>query len=146
MSDISIPDEATPKVVEKFARELTNAEKALRDRFVEEYVIDFSSQNAATRIGYSADYAYDMARKFMLEPYVLQKIKEVKARAGLITDLDQHRVRLQEMLYTEAQIGRNKVAAINSLKDMLGLNAPTKQSVTVTSKQPVQFYIPQNNR
>jgi hypothetical protein len=136
MSDSSIPDEATPKVVEKFARELTNAEKALRDRFVEEYVIDFSSQNAATR----------MARKFMLEPYVLQKIKEVKARAGLITDLDQHRVRLQEMLYTEAQIGRNKVAAINSLKDMLGLNAPTKQSVTVTSKQPVQFYIPQNNR
>jgi phage terminase small subunit len=146
MSDSLNPDQAASKVVEKFARDLTNAEKALRDRFVNEYVVDFSAQNAATRIGYSADYAYDMARKFMQEPYVLQKIKEAKAESGMLTDTDEHKRRIQEMLYTEAAIGRNKVAALNSLKDLLGLNAPTTQRVEVTNKQPVQFYIPQNNR
>ncbi|QDP52348.1 MAG: hypothetical protein Unbinned4162contig1001_48 [Prokaryotic dsDNA virus sp.] len=56
----------------------TPSEKKLRDRFVEEYIRDYSHYSAAVRIGFQGEDAMQMAKQFMDEPYVIRLIERAQ--------------------------------------------------------------------
>lgn len=56
--------------------ELSEREKALRDAFVAQYVIDYDAVTAAIRLGFKSSIAATYAARFMEEPYVQRKIVE----------------------------------------------------------------------
>lgn len=57
-----------------FESPLTEGEKALRDRFVSEYLKDFNPYQAALRIGFLHSFALDWSKRLMSESYVQQQI------------------------------------------------------------------------
>lgn len=56
--------------------ELTDLEKELRVRFVDEYMYDRSPVAAAMRVGFMRSFAQDFATKFMDESFVRKLIRE----------------------------------------------------------------------
>jgi hypothetical protein len=56
--------------------ELTDLEKQLRVRFVDEYMYDRSPVAAAMRVGFMRSFAQDFATKFMDESFVRKLIRE----------------------------------------------------------------------
>lgn len=127
------------------APELTKAEMELRDRFVVEYLTDYDQYKAAIRIGYAPAYAKDFSQRFMLEPYVLKKIRE--AEGGTTDDLDvevQKRM-IVTALWKEAKnmgVGSSqaaRVAALSKLSAFYGMDAPkvSKQELTGADGMPL---------
>jgi phage terminase small subunit len=56
---------------------LTPRMKAMRDRFIAEFLVDWSGPNAYIRAGGPASTAAKMASEYLREPYVTKKIYEV---------------------------------------------------------------------
>jgi hypothetical protein len=54
--------------------ELSPREKALRDLFVQQYLIDYDPVSACLRCGFMRSFATEYAEKFMTEPYVRQQL------------------------------------------------------------------------
>ena len=135
----------------EMADTLTSTEKALRDRFVKEYMKDYDPLGAATRVGYSSSYAGQFAGQFMQEPYTRSAIAKAEEALGGGSDTVKHRKRVVAMLYREANArgpGTShgaRVAALGRISTMLGLDEPAK--IEVTEKvSAVKFYLPQNGR
>lgn len=61
----------------------TPEERAVRDAFVKEYVIDQSPIDAAVRIGFHRAFAGQYVKQFFEEPYVMRKIREYEALHSL---------------------------------------------------------------
>lgn len=51
-------------------------EKALRDFFINEYLVDYDATAAAIRVGYGRAIAKEFGARFMQEPYVLRQISK----------------------------------------------------------------------
>jgi hypothetical protein len=121
---------------------LTKQEKALRQRFVAEYLADYDSVGAAIRLGYQEAFAQQYAKQFLTEPYTLKLIKEKEAEFGILTEDDQHRKKIVAGLYREAHSrfnsGSARVAALTQLAKIIGIEAPvkTQQEVRVTTDSP----------
>lgn len=69
----------------EMADTLTKQEKALRQRFVAEYLADYDAIDAAIRLGYQEAFAQQYAKQFLTEPYTLKLIKEKEAEFGILT-------------------------------------------------------------
>lgn len=110
---------------------MTPQERALRDLFVAEYLVDFNATKAAMRCGFGKQFAVEYAKKFMAEPYVQQRISGIQK-------LDQrdevslekfNKRRVQEQLMEEAHYhgpGSSqaaRVAALKALADMYGMGS-----------------------
>lgn len=63
---------------------LSDREKALRDLFVREYLVDYNAINACLRCGFMRSFAKDYADKFMDEPYVRQQLRLVEETAPVL--------------------------------------------------------------
>lgn len=117
--------------------ELTFREKALRDKFVKEYLQDYDQVAAAMRIGYPKSYAREFAARFMEEPYVAKKIKELE-QAVTEEDIESERRRIKAGLVREANYfgpGASqaaRVAALSKLAQMAGMDAPTRVQSELT--------------
>ena len=126
----------------EMADTLTKQEKALRQRFVAEYLADYDSVGAAIRLGYQEAFAQQYAKQFLTEPYTLKLIKEKEAEFGILTEDDQHRKKIVAGLYREAHSrfnsGSARVAALTQLAKIIGIEAPvkTQQEVRVTTDSP----------
>lgn len=126
----------------EMADTLTKQEKALRQRFVAEYLADYDSVGAAIRLGYQEAFAQQYAKQFLAEPYTLKLIKEREAEFGILTEEDQHRKKIVAGLYREAHSrfnsGSARVAALTQLAKIIGIEAPvkTQQEVRVTTDSP----------
>lgn len=124
----------------ELALELSENEKLLRNRFVEQYLIDYDALAAALRIGYSESFASRYANKFMLEPYTRNRITELEVSMGITTETDQHRKRIVSGLYREAyscfNSGSARVAALTQLAKIVGIEAPVKSVVQLTNNDP----------
>ena len=126
----------------EMADTLTKQEKALRQRFVAEYLADYDSVGAAIRLGYQEVFAQQYAKQFLTEPYTLKLIKEKEAEFGILTEDDQHRKKIVAGLYREAysrfNSGSARVAALTQLAKIIGIEAPvkTQQEVRVTTDSP----------
>lgn len=126
----------------EMADTLTKQEKALRQRFVAEYLADYDAIGAAIRLGYQEAFAQQYAKQFLTEPYTLKLIKEKEAEFGILTEDDQHRKKIVAGLYREAHSrfnsGSARVAALTQLAKIIGIEAPvkTQQEVRVTTDSP----------
>ena len=121
---------------------LTKQEKALRQRFVAEYLADYDAIGAAIRLGYQEAFAQQYAKQFLTEPYTLKLVKEKEAEFGILTEEDQHRKKIVAGLYREAHSrfnsGSARVAALTQLAKIIGIEAPvkTEQQVKLTTDSP----------
>lgn len=126
----------------ELADTLTKQEKALRQRFVAEYLADYDAFAAAIRLGYQEAFAQQYAKQFLTEPYTLKLIKEKEAEFGILTEEDQHRKKIVSGLYREAHSrfnsGSARVAALTQLAKIIGIEAPvkTEQQVKLTTDSP----------
>lgn len=123
----------------EMADTLTKQERALRQRFVEEYLTDYDAFAAAIRLGYQEAFAQQYAKQFLTEPYTLKLIKEKEAEFGILTEEDQHRKKIVAGLYREAHSrfnsGSARVAALTQLAKIIGIEAPVKSEVKLTEAE-----------
>lgn len=109
--------------------QLTEQERALRDRFVDELIVDYDAVAACMRIGFSRTFAGPYAEQFIGEAYVQRRIKLVEQRTldpELSHDYDANRVRAVLMRWAHSSHGPTAVAAARQLCSVMGLDAPTK--------------------
>lgn len=114
--------------------ELSEEEKKLRKRFVEEYIYDRDKVAAAIRIGFPKIIALDYAEKFLDEPYVQLLIKEKETALEDSDKEEEARTKreIRAMILKEAKYyGPNsshsaRVAALSKLMSLYDMDAPTK--------------------
>lgn len=132
--------------------ELSQAEREFRDRFVTEYLVDYSPVEACIRIGFAKEYATEYSHMYMLDSYVQNEVKrrEVIANVEGAESDDGFRKRIKASLFREAhnQFAKpsSRVAALKALADIYGMNAPTKIETNVKVESNVKFYLPDNGR
>lgn len=103
----------------------TEQEKALWDKFVEEYVKDFSPYLACLRVGFADAFALQYGKIFLLKPYVQQKIAEYKNTPNANPNQRAADEALIAATYREmAQNGngQTRVAAATGLARLYGLD------------------------
>lgn len=122
--------------------ELTFREKALRDKFVAQYLEDYNPIAAAMRVGYPKGYAKEIAARFMEEPYVVRKIQEVE-KTPAEEDPEIVKKRIHASLMREAHYhgaGSSqaaRVAALSKLAQMHGMDAPRRTEITGADGAPL---------
>jgi len=110
---------------QNFAPEPSAQQKALWDRFVQEYVLDWQPVTAAIRCGFNVTFANEYAPIFLGEPYVQRKIAEyrTKPREDDATRRDSVKAKIEAALEAALACGDPKVtvAAAAKLGEMHGL-------------------------
>lgn len=111
--------------------ELTERERALRDLFVNEYLVDYHPVLAAQRCGFQVSFAKDYAVKFMNEAYVQKRIKALEhaeVEGDALDKYDKKRVRaiLMKEALDPTSTGSARVSAAAKLVAVLGMDAPVK--------------------
>jgi hypothetical protein len=110
-------------------------EKALRDTFVAEYLVDYDAKAAAMRCGFAHSFAEDYAKKFMNETYVQRKLKEVQlevpvGHSAQTEEDDIIKRKIKMALVREAHnpytSGAARVAALSRLAVIYGMDQPAK--------------------
>lgn len=121
--------------------EMNPREKALRDMFVSEYLIDFDQVKAAMRCGFNQQFAVEYSRKFMEESYVQKRINEVrfmKVDDRALEEFDKTRIRSSLMAeahyYGPGSSSASRVAALGKLALMYGMEAPKKVDVNAVHR------------
>jgi hypothetical protein len=118
--------------------ELTPREQALRDLFVSEYLVDYDPLLACIRVGFNRQYAEQYSKKFMEEPYVQRKLKELTYKVPEEEEDEESRDKrlVLTVLREAAQNGpfASRVAAASKLASILGLDKPSTNLLEVTHK------------
>lgn len=140
---------------EQEERTYSYREKALRDFFIKEYLVDYNAVAAAQRIGYNKGIAKEYAVRLMEEPYVAREISKQEGNLD-ITEEDEAVVRKRIMagLVREANyygVGSSqaaRVAALGKLAQLNGMEPATRSKTELTGPngEPLttagQFIIP----
>jgi mevalonate kinase len=120
---------------------MNEREKALRDTFVAEYLVDYSALKAAMRCGFPREFASEWSQRLMDEPYVQQRITAVTyTPVDVKQDEEFNKARIKAQLMKEAHYygpGSShsaRVAALAALQKMYGMEAAKKLDATVTNK------------
>lgn len=115
--------------------DLSMRERALRDLFVKEYLVDFDSVSACMRCGFQSMMATQYAQRFMEEPYVQRKLAQEQMRVVEAGDDDRDSMEKQRIiagLLREAHYrgpGSShaaRVAALGKLATIKGLDREAK--------------------
>lgn len=134
-------------------RSYTWREKALRDLFVKEYLVDYDSIGAAMRVGYNRGIAKEYAVRLMDEPYVMRQIAKQEG-APIEESEDVLKKRIMAGLIREANYrgaGSSqaaRVAALGKLAQLNGMEPATRMKTELTGPNgeplqgPGQFIIP----
>lgn len=126
---------------------LSQAEIALRNKFVDEYLTDFDALAAAIRIGFLRSVAEEYAQQLIQDPYVQQQISKRQAELEANPkEAAKRRRRLTEMaLYREAHYkgpGSShaaRVSALAKLAAIYDMDAPTRIEKKVTHRGGVMM-------
>lgn len=111
---------------------LTNKQQ----RFVDEYLIDLNSTQAAIRAGYSEKTAYSIGNENLSKPEIKAAIEESQAKTAdrlqitkesLIQDL----LAIKDLCFTEPKVIHNSIKAIEVINKMLGYNEPDKTDINL---------------
>lgn len=108
--------------------ELTEREQALRNKFVDEYLVDYDAIAAAMRVGFMKAFAVEYAKRFMDEAYVRNRIKGVELEKVEGSRVDPKSDKLRVMAtYRELAYGPNtppavRVQAARELAAYYGMN------------------------
>lgn len=127
-------------------------EKALRDFFIKEYLVDYNAIAAAQRIGYNKGIAKEYAVRLMAEPYVAREISRLE---GAPAEEDELSIKKRIMAgliresnyYGPGSSQAARVAALGKLAQLHGMEPATKTKTELTGAdgQPLtagQFIIP----
>lgn len=119
--------------------ELTEREKELRNKFVDEYLVDYNGFKAAQRVGFQAAFAKDYALKFLSESYVAQRIKAVehaKTDPVAVEKYNKERViaTLIEVMTCDWAKHSARVAASAKLAAIYGMDKPVETKNEHTHK------------
>ena len=115
--------------------DLGEQEKALRDTFVAEYLVDYDPLAAAMRCGFAASFAGDYAKKFLNESYVQQRLKQEQlTEPGSKQDVeDEEKLNKRKILmgllreaHNPMISGSARVAALSRLAVIYGMDQPLK--------------------
>jgi hypothetical protein len=113
--------------------EMSAREKALRDLFVSEYLIDYDQVKAAQRCGFTLQFAQEYGRRFMEEAYVQRRLNEVRFMKTDDRSTEEYdKVRIRTSLMREAHnygpgsTHAGRVAALSKLATLYGMEAPKK--------------------
>ena len=124
------------KALQVIPRELSEGEKDLRHRFVNEYLVDYNYVKAAIRIGYGIEVAEQYADKLKRDPYVQKLLSENDIAEFNSSDITEaNKLRVLNSLVREANFtGENcshaaRVSALAKLASILGMDAPEKKDV-----------------
>jgi hypothetical protein len=118
---------------------LSEREKAIRDKFVQEYLTDYDSTAAAIRIGYPQSISKEYGVRFMNEPYVLQQIRLKETTPEKEEDLEVMKKRIMAGLLREANYRgpgcsqSARVAALAKLASMHGMDAPSRSQTEIVN-------------
>lgn len=137
---------------EENERTYSYREKALRDFFVKEYLVDYNAVGAAMRIGYNKGIAREYAVRLMDEPYVAREIARLEG-APAEENEEALRKRIMQGLIREANdrgpgsTQAARVAALGKLAQLNGMEPATRTKTELTGAdgQPLaagQFVIP----
>lgn len=108
---------------------LNAMEKRLRDKFVEQYTLDYNPYKACMRMGYQRNSAEQMADMLMTCGYVLNCIEEIKRQPGLQLERIKNWVHSELIEAASTSTGSAKVAALGKIMDLHGLvNVPITQT------------------
>lgn len=126
---------------------LSQAEKALRDKFVDEYLLDFDSYAAALRVGFLKSVANEYASQFMEDVYVRQRIMQRQTQTEASPkEATKMRRRLTEMaLLREANYRGEgashsaRVSALAKLASIYDMDAPLKTKSEITHRGGVMM-------
>ena len=119
---------------------LMDGEKALRDKFVAEYIKDYNELKACVRIGYAPAFAREFSGRFMTEPYVLNKIQAAENTVEDDFDEDTQKKKIVSALWREANnysMGSSqsaRVAALAKLSGFYGMDAPSRSQTELTGR------------
>lgn len=115
---------------------MNEREKALRDLFVREYLVDYNAFGAAMRCGFMRSFAEDYAKKFLEEPYVQQQITLLQVNISHADDDEAasafNKSRIYNGLMREAHYygpgssSASRVAALSKLATIEGMDAKAK--------------------
>lgn len=116
---------------------LSQREKDLRNRFVDEYLLDYNCKAAALRLGYSDSFASEYGQMFIQEPYVQQRIREITMNTEVNADAerDEDRRKIRAGLLREAHYhgpGSShsaRVSALGALAKIADMEADQKVTV-----------------
>lgn len=133
------PPPLVGEVEEDLAAPVLNyRERALRDLFVQEYLVDYDQFAAALRCGYAESYAREYAGKLMNEAYVRQKIREME----VLPEEDDNPEKMKNYVVVGLRREANyrgagaspsaRVAALAKISSIYGLDAPTKTKNELT--------------
>jgi hypothetical protein len=132
-----LDNEDTPLVEPNLADTLTASERALRDQYVREYLIDYDALAATTRVGYRASMAKEYSIRLMQDPYVLQQIR-LKQAADEDETPEVMKKRIMAGLIRESNYRgpgcsqAARVAALAKLASIHGMDAPTRTKTELT--------------
>lgn len=127
---------------------LSQREKELRDKFVNQYLVDYDYTAAAVRIGFLGIVAVEYGSRFRYDPYVQRAI--ARSTGSQYDDPESvkklHRQRVLNGLMKESNyrgMGSShgaRVSALSKLATIHGLEAPTKteSKITHTGEQKVK--------
>lgn len=127
--------------------ELSPAEKDLRDRFVDQYLIDMDAIAAAMRIGFMRRVAFTYSQQLMDEPYVLQRITD-KQRTAVENPKEAQKSRkadIEASLWREAHYRgpdashSARVSALAKLCNINDMDGTTKVKSDVTHRGGVML-------
>lgn len=113
------------------APEMTERERALRDLFVSEYLVDYDQVRAAQRCGFGYQFAVEYATKLMGESYVQQRISQIRIDPNVNSNAleEYNKRRIREGLIAEASYkgpGSSHAARVSALKALAELHGMTK--------------------
>jgi hypothetical protein len=131
-------------------RSYTYREKALRDFFVKEYLVDYDAVAAAHRIGYGKSYAKEFSARFMQEPYVLRQIAKSEGFVNTESpeDRESAKRRIMAGLTREANYrgpGSSqaaRVAALSKLAQLHGMDFDAKPKELDNNPAEGAFVVP----
>lgn len=125
--------------------ELSEQDKELRDRFVDEYLVDESATLAASRVGFQPAFAKEYGAKWIAEAYVQKRIKEKRATPAASLKEEEARLKLMVMRRLESEAvnllnpAASRVSALAKLAAVLGMDAPIKTQQQVTHQGGVMM-------
>jgi hypothetical protein len=126
---------------------LSAQEKALRDRFVTEYLIDYDAWAACVRVGFLKSVAGAYAADFMQEPYVQREIlrRQLQEDADPKGALKNKKKWVEMNLLQAAQFKGEgsshsaRVSALSKLCNIYDMDGATKIKANVTHKGGVMM-------
>ena len=126
--------EINPVILED--EDLSIWEKKIRDKFIEEYFIDFNYESAVTRTGFTGYSVFEYVNKFKRDPYVQRRIVELKKNTDIEdTGRTPRQSRIINGLMAEAfnhgpdASASSRISALTKLASIEGLDKPIQTEI-----------------